>query len=130
MAKQLSGFEKLKAKQSELNGGAPGDRFIWRVDPTSAEGQQFQILNPFMLDEAQRDEVALLRQQARTGEILPSELGREMLDIYIDDDERDDFEELAESGGIIPADLLNMILEEFQEKHSPTRRSSSMKSRQ
>lgn len=128
MTKPLSGFEKLKAKNAELNGGAPGDRFIWRVDPSATDGQQFMILNPFMLDDEQRDQLAILQKDARDGEILPSELNREMLDIYVADEELEDFEELAESGDMSAAALLGMILEEFREKHSPTRRTSSRRS--
>lgn len=128
MTKPLSGFEKLKAKNAELNGGAPGDRFIWRVDPSATDGQQFMILNPFMLDDEQRDLLAMLQKDAKDGEILPSELNREMLDIYVADEELEDFEELAESGDMSAAALLGMILEEFREKHSPTRRTSSRRS--
>lgn len=128
MAKQLSGFERLKAKRSELNGGAPGDRFIWRVDPNAEEGEQFAILNPFMMDDEDQDRLALLQQAVQESEILPSELNHAMLDIYLLDDERDDFARLAESGDMSDSSLLGMILAEFRDKHSPTRSTSLKRS--
>lgn len=129
MSKQLSGFEKLKAKQAELNGGAPGDRFIWRVDPNSADGQKFAIRNPYMLDEETQDQLAMLNKAREDGELLPSEIAGEMLDLYILDEERDDFEALAESGDMRPSTLLSFILEDFQDKHSPTRKTSLRRSK-
>lgn len=129
MTKQLSGFEKLKAKRSELNGGAPGDRFIWRVDPTAEDGQKFAILNPFMLDDDAKDDLALIDKQYEDGELLPSELNREILDFYLLDEERDDFEALADSGDMEASTLLGMILEEFKEKNSPTRKTSLRRSK-
>lgn len=130
MTKQLSGFEKLKAKRSELNGGAPGDRFIWRVDPTAEDGQKFEILNPFMLDDDAKDDLAIIEKSYEDGELLPSELNREMLDFYLLDEERDDFEALADSGDMQASTLLGMILEEFKEKNSPTRKTSLRRSKQ
>ena len=129
MTKQLSGFEKLKAKRAELNGGAPGDRFIWRADPNAQDGPKFAILNPYMFDDAKADEVAELEREREDGDLLPSELSDAMLELFLLEDERDAFEELAESGDMRAIALLNMILEEFKDKHSPTRRTASRRSR-
>ena len=129
MTKQLSGFEKLKAKRAELNGGAPGDRFIWKADPNSDKGPEFAILNPFMVDDDTADEIAELQHATTEGDMLPSEVSDAMLDIFIADAELDKFEKLAESGDMRPVTLLNMILDEFRETHSPTRRTFSRRSR-
>lgn len=130
MTKQLSGFEKLKAKRAELNGGVPGDRFVWRADPNAEKGPKFAILNPYMLDDEAADEVAELERERESGELLPSELSEAMLDLFLIEEERDEFDKLAASGDMRPITLLNMILEEFKEKHTPTRRTSSRKLRQ
>lgn len=101
----------LGKRQEELG---TTDRFDW----AASEDLTFSILDPRLMPDEQRDELALLRRDLQDGEILPSEFNAGFLEMYLDDQ----VDAFLSAGGT--TDILTDVIRTYAEQMDPTRRSS------
>lgn len=109
---KLPNLTTMLAKREEELGTT--DRFEWAATPDHT----FSILDPRVMTDEQRDELAILRRDLNEGLLLPSEFGEAFLDMYLGDQ----VEDFLEVGGT--PEILTELISAYVEQMDPTRRSS------
>lgn len=109
---KIPSLDTMLAKREEELGSK--DRFDW----AASEDITFSILDPRLMTDDQRDELALLRRDLESGEILPSEFADGYLEMYLDDQ----VDEFLDVGGT--SAILTEVISAYVEQMDPTRRSS------
>lgn len=120
MAAKVKSLSEMLATRKEALGSE--DRFEWPVD----DERSFLVRDPNMATEEWRDDLAQLGRDLKDGELLPSEFGRELLEMYLDD-QTDDYLALFEgmSDPVTTArELLTDAVKSWVEQTDPTPQSS------
>ena len=124
MAAKITPLSEMLAKRRETLGSET--RFEWPVD----DEKSFWVLDPKLATDEWRDEFAQLQQDVRDGTIMPSDFHQTVIEMLLDDDEREQSGEyiamFAEFPSPIQAasDLLMETMRSWSEQTDPTRQSS------
>lgn len=124
MAAKITPLSEMLAKRRETLGSET--RFEWPVD----DEKSFWVLDPKLADDDWRDEFAQLQQDAKDGDIMPSEFQQAVIEMLLDDDDLDQSSEYIAMFGEFPSpmqaayDLLTETMRSWTEQTDPTRQSS------